>query len=176
MVIEVQDTGAGITPDAIGTIFNAFDQGGQSAARNLGGLGLGLAISKAVVDLHEGQIRAESDGRDRGARFPLSCRFHADLKKTGESLKSKDAHKPEGNRLRILLVDDHMDTLKALRRLARSSGHAVTAAATVREAEEAAQSSGFDILISDIGPDGTGPAGLWSRAFARERGCARRSR
>jgi PAS domain S-box-containing protein/excisionase family DNA binding protein len=155
--IEVQDTGIGIDPQSLPKIFNAFEQGGHGMARKFGGLGLGLAISRTVVDMHEGTICAHSEGKDRGACFTvgLATMAWADepVREAGPSVSGAKGDRP----LRILLVDDHADTLKVLRRILESSGHCVTPATNVQEASRAAEADGFDLLISDIGlPDGTG--------------------
>lgn len=67
--LELTDTGRGIQPDLIESLFGAFEQGGRAITRHYGGLGLGLAICKGVVDLHGGRIWAESEGLDRGTTF-----------------------------------------------------------------------------------------------------------
>src|SRR5206468_739344 len=72
--IRITDTGIGIESDKIDKIFNAFEQGQTSITRRFGGLGLGLAISKAMVDAHGGKIRVESPGKDRGSTFALELK------------------------------------------------------------------------------------------------------
>jgi len=75
VVAEVYDSGEGIDAEALGRIFNAFDQGDRSITRQCGGLGLGLTVSKAIVEMHGGSIWARSDGKGKGAtlivRLPL---------------------------------------------------------------------------------------------------------
>jgi len=167
LVIQVRDTGAGIDPRVLPTIFNAFEQGEHGVNRTFGGLGLGLAISKAVVDLHGGRISAHSDGKGRGACFTLELpgaraagesagpAAPAGIAGTAGAAGDGEAVRPQP--LRILLVDDHADTLRVLRRLLNTSGHAVTTAGSVADAVRAVQADGFDLLVSDIGlPDGTG--------------------
>ena len=68
-VVEVNDSGEGIEPEALSRIFNAFEQAERSITRQFGGLGLGLTISKALVDMHGGTIEAQSDGKGKGATF-----------------------------------------------------------------------------------------------------------
>ncbi len=157
IIIEVQDTGIGIDAQTLPTIFNAFEQGEQGVARRFGGLGLGLAISKTVVDMHDGTICARSEGKGLGATFTVEL---ATTAVANDPLPQSD---PAGGdcdaarQLRILVVDDHVDTLKVLRRILESSGHSVTAASSVKEATHAAQTDAFDLIISDIGlPDGSG--------------------
>jgi excisionase family DNA binding protein len=159
LVVDVQDTGIGIEPGALPDIFNAFDQGEHGGNRAFGGLGLGLAISKAVVEMHGGALRAHSDGPGRGACFTLDLATVAAVETPSPSAAPQHAGgaRPGGS-LRILLVDDHLDTLKMLRRLLEGAGHVVTAADCVAGAVRAADDAGqLDLLISDIGlPDGTG--------------------
>ena len=69
VLVEVNDSGIGIEPEALTRVFNAFEQAEQSIARQFGGLGLGLAISKALVEMHGGTISARSEGRNKGATF-----------------------------------------------------------------------------------------------------------
>ena len=160
LVIDVQDTGIGIEPASLLNIFSPFEQGPHGASRTFGGLGLGLAISKAVVEMHGGTIAARSDGPGRGARFTLEL-------PTIGATASREARAglPENHSVRrdptgphILLVEDHADTLKMLRRLLQGVGYRVTPAGNVAEAiRAAADAPDVEVLISDIGlPDGTG--------------------
>lgn len=154
--VEVADNGVGIPSESIGKIFDAFEQGSSSITRQFGGLGLGLAISKAIVDLHGGTIRAESAGQGRGSRFTL----HLPLRQ-GAAIS---ATTPDSSRspasvdgLRLLLVEDHADTARVLSRLLEISGHTVEVASSVAEALAAAERQSFDLVVSDLGlPDGSG--------------------
>lgn len=153
LVISVKDTGIGIEPDMMHRIFDPFEQGEQSAQRRYGGLGLGLAISKSLAQAHGGTLTAQSDGRERGATFTLTVKTVSPPARTVKLAPRA----PETRPLRILLVDDHLDTCTALERLLIRRGHLVAAAHNVRGAMEAAARSSFDLLISDIAlPDGTG--------------------
>jgi signal transduction histidine kinase/ActR/RegA family two-component response regulator len=153
VVISVQDTGIGIEPEIMNRIFDPFEQGEHSFQRRYGGLGLGLAILKSLAQAHGGSLTARSDGRDRGSTFTLTMKTVAPPAR-GVKLT---ARAPETRPLRILLVDDHLDTCTALERLLVRRGHLVAAAHNVRSAMEAAARSPFDLLISDIAlPDGTG--------------------
>jgi excisionase family DNA binding protein len=157
LTLEVQDTGIGIDPQDLPTIFNAFEQGEQGVARRSGGLGLGLAISRTVVDMHEGTITAHSDGKGRGACLTVELATIAPADEPVTAANPSVRSATESRPLRILLVDDHADTLKIMRRILESDGHCVTVAASVQEATRAANAGEFDLLISDIGlPDGTG--------------------
>lgn len=155
IAVRMTDTGIGIAPEALPVIFNAFEQGGISTQR-FGGLGLGLAITKAIVGMHGGTIRAESEGKGHGATFTV------ELKATETKQAAVDIPKPvqldHAGKLRLLLVEDHESTRDVLARLLRRSGHEVSAAGTGEEALRIAETGGpFDVVISDIGlPDQSG--------------------
>src|ERR1041385_9195027 len=150
--VAISDTGMGIDAESLPKIFNAFEQGERT---QFGGLGLGLAISKALVETHHGKLIAESEGRDKGstftAIFPLSeTRIDA---KQNASPAVPVPHKA----MRVLLVEDHEDTNRSLTQLLRRRGYYVQPAHSVKAALEAAAQERFDVLISDIGlPDGSG--------------------
>jgi hypothetical protein len=154
--VSVTDTGIGIDPDALPKIFNAFEQGDKSITRQFGGLGLGLAITRALVELHGGKIAAESEGRHRGATFAV------ELQTVSVPLTEPEEPAPAELGLasadvRILLVEDHADTARTMTVLLRSLGYQVTTVGSVASALEAATCEKFDLLISDLGlPDGTG--------------------
>jgi signal transduction histidine kinase/ActR/RegA family two-component response regulator len=154
IIIQVSDTGMGIPPDVLPRVFDAFDQGHGSVTRKFGGLGLGLTISRSVVDQHGGTIAAASAGKDRGATFTVElptvetppCLQH------GEPSASQSA-----SAKRILLVEDDTDTARTLGRLLEEDGHSVMLAASIAAATELARNHRFDLLIADIGlPDGSG--------------------
>jgi len=154
--VLVRDRGAGVPPDVLPRLFNAFEQGDSGVTRRYGGLGLGLAISKAIVDLHGGSIRAESAGPGRGATFIVELdTTDAIPAQTPPAEPQTPGQRPAG--LRILLVEDHADTAACLARILKALGHAVRTAHSVGAALRLAEEGPFDILISDIGlPDGTG--------------------
>jgi PAS domain S-box-containing protein len=154
IAIEVKDGGVGISAHALPRIFGAFEQADQSRNRQFGGLGIGLTICKAIVDLHGGSIHAESAGPAQGARFcvelPIARRFDEVAATIPDTIKMADA-------TRLLLVDDHEDTLRILRRLLESLGYQVATAASVVAALNYAAAHEFDVLVSDIGlPDASG--------------------
>jgi PAS domain S-box-containing protein len=163
VVVEVADTGIGIDPEVLPRIFDAFEQADRQITRRFGGLGLGLAVSRAIVELHGGRLVAASDGVGRGAvfqvRLPLGP-VQGDLDDSGVSFTRPQPSGPATSKerlLRILLVEDHPDTAEAMADLLRLMGHQVTVAGTVASALETAGSVGFDLVVSDIGlPDGSG--------------------
>ena len=154
-VFEITDTGIGIEVERQRGIFEAFDQGEPSITRQFGGLGLGLTISKTLLDLHGGRISVHSEGKDRGATF----RVFLDLLREPVVPSTKEAggDAAPSRSLRLLLVDDHVDTRGVLSRLLTKCGHKIATADSVQSALKLLESDRFDVLISDIGlPDGDG--------------------
>ena len=150
--VSITDTGIGIDADALTKIFNAFEQAEQT---RLGGLGLGLAISKALVETHGGRIVAESGGRGQGSTF--SVFFPVSEGETRRNSSSAPAPHRSRRSLRILLVEDHEDTNRSLTNLLRRRGYEVQPATSYHAALDCAANEQFDVLVSDIGlPDGSG--------------------
>src|SRR5205814_2126353 len=153
--VSVRDTGIGMEPEVMQRIFDPFEQGNRSFERRVGGLGLGLAISKSLAQAHGGTLTAQSEGRDRGSTFVLSMQTTSPAEGLDSPARASDETSRQG--LRILLVDDHQDTCAALEKLLVRRGHLVAATHNVRSAMEAAARNRFDLLISDIAlPDGSG--------------------
>jgi two-component system CheB/CheR fusion protein len=151
--VEISDTGIGIEPEVMRRLFNAFEQGEQTLSRRFGGLGLGLTISKTLVDLQGGSLAAFSAGKDQGASF--SVRLPA-MAIAGEPRPAPTAALPK-RAFKILLVEDNEDTQRVLARFLKLAGHEVCTASSVHAAMDAATTSTFDLLLCDIGlPDGTG--------------------
>jgi PAS domain S-box-containing protein len=171
LLVEVSDTGIGIEPDLLPVIFDAFRQGEALAMRRFGGLGLGLAISKALVEAHGGRLTASSAGTGRGATFTVELAAVAPAKAVTGSPSDRQDLAPDGRSLRILLVEDDSSTQRVLARLLRARRCAVTTAGSVAEALGASETGEFDLIVSDVGlPDGTG----WDlMQQLRERGIAR---
>ena len=151
IAIEIADRGVGIQPEKLERIFDAFEQGARGS---MAGLGLGLAICKGLVEMHGGVISARSPGANHGATFAieLPCSSPAEHLKTATSTPLSS---PAG--VRLLVVEDHRDTLETLKRLWMRRGYSVRTASSISQALEVARDFDFDILISDIGlPDGRG--------------------
>ena len=165
LAVEVADTGVGIAPDLLPRIFDAFEQGEPVPSRQATGLGLGLAISKAIVELHGGDLSVHSPGRNQGAAFTV--RLPVGPWRTQADLKTTRQPEPSGIKdrapLHILLVEDHVDTAEAMVALLQGLGHRITLAANVAEALAAADAlqgrpdQELDLVVSDLGlPDGSG--------------------
>jgi signal transduction histidine kinase/ActR/RegA family two-component response regulator len=153
-IIEVRDNGIGIDPAQLPKLFTAFEQGSQDVTRQFGGLGLGLAITKALADAHEGQVIAHSDGPGKGATFTLVL---PGATKPPKSAATPPQRPAQARPLAILLVEDHADTARVMQRMLLRWGHTVTVAQSVKQALEASSRQQHDLIISDIGlPDGSG--------------------
>jgi CheY-like chemotaxis protein len=162
LVVSVSDTGIGIAQEAIGRIFDIGEQGETGTARRFGGLGLGLLLSRSIIEGHGGKLSASSDGPGLGATFTLEIQTvpepvpvsGGDRAPAGSSAASSA---PVGRRLRILLVDDNADTLAFLSTMLSRRGHDVSTASDMAEALRGATEGDCDLLISDIElPDGSG--------------------
>jgi PAS domain S-box-containing protein len=170
LAIKVTDTGIGISPDELDRVFEAFSQGdhakGAGGSHRFGGLGLGLAISRKMIELHSGRIYAESDGRNLGSTFaielPLLSLGGEEKRGSGIAPQAPPSRTPEavagpGASPSILLVEDHAPTRLVLEHLLRRRNFHVFACASVEQARHIAQEQKIDFVISDIGlPDGNG--------------------
>jgi CheY-like chemotaxis protein len=155
--IEVIDTGVGIDPDIVPRLFTAFEQGDLRTTRQFGGLGLGLAISRKLVDLHGGTIAAASAGKGRGATFAVELPTALAPAPVPAGPAPRGGPAAAAEPLRILLVEDHEASQRVLKKLLERMGHRVVAASTLSSARAAASAQPFDILLSDLGlPDGSG--------------------
>ncbi|MEP0912682.1 response regulator [Leptolyngbya sp. GB1-A1] len=162
--ITVTDTGQGIKPEFLPYVFDRFRQADSSITRTHGGLGLGLAIVRHLVDLHGGSVAANSMGEGRGATFTVKLPLLAsrlEFKQTKPSSSEIDVADPFGcpaqfNRLRILIIDDDQDARILLLSILQECGAEVIAAASASEGLSALTSAvkPFNLLISDIGMPG----------------------
>jgi PAS domain S-box-containing protein len=160
-VVEFSDTGIGIEPELLPTIFDAFTQGEAGWVRRFGGLGLGLAISRSIVVAHEGQISAASAGKNQGARLTVSLAavpVPSRVLNGPAAAPSCPSLAPAPPRMfKVLLVEDDGPTLKVMTRLLGKEPYVVKTANTFAAALETASREDFDLVISDIGlPDGSG--------------------
>jgi PAS domain S-box-containing protein len=178
--ISVADTGKGIAPLFLPYVFDPFRQEDASAARSRGGLGLGLAITRQLVELHGGRISVHSEGEGRGATFIVSLPVSAVLQVTSAHERAPrqfraDAafERPEHLRgLRILVVDDEDDARGLVATILEDCGCCVSTACSAQQALERLAEEVPDVLLSDIGmPDEDGCDLIRKvRAMPRERG------
>jgi CheY-like chemotaxis protein len=153
IVVAVSDTGIGMTPAEIARCFERFEQG----EHNLGGLGLGLSISRSIIELHGGSISATSAGPGYGTTFTVALKSIPAQTRRAEKTTPVASAGTNVQGLAILLVEDHEASRLALERLLQRRGHNVVAVSTVAAALQEGSARKFDMLISDIGlPDGDG--------------------
>ncbi len=162
-VVEVQDSGIGIEPESLEKIFSAFEQASADVWRQFGGLGLGLAISRRLAEMHGGTIKARSDGLGRGAVFTVTLPLqraarHDHIEKTvTNTMIENNKNGVPVRQKRILLVEDHADTAMMMKELLQVSGYEVETTSDVARSLEAIASRDFDLVISDLGlPDRSG--------------------
>ncbi|HKG59874.1 MAG TPA: PAS domain S-box protein [Pyrinomonadaceae bacterium] len=162
--IVVSDTGQGISPDFLPHVFDRFRQADQKTSRQHGGMGLGLAIVRHLVEMHGGTVRANSDGEGKGACFtvmlPISPVYQVDASGGRVHPGARDLLPPPDSAdrldgLRILAVDDEADTRELLRQGLEFLGAKVKVVGSAAEAIDSLRGSVPDILISDIGMPGT---------------------
>jgi PAS domain S-box-containing protein len=183
VVIAVTDSGEGIKPDFLPHVFERFSQADGSSTRAHGGLGLGLAIVRHLVELHGGEVRAESPGEGLGSTFVVTLplmdasdaqvhrsKFESDTTVVADSRRI--AHKPSLDGLRLLIVDDELDFRELVTAMLGQHGADVKAAASAGEALVYLENWRPDVLVADIGMPGEDGYGLIRkvRALASEKG------
>ncbi|HEX7175562.1 MAG TPA: ATP-binding protein, partial [Pyrinomonadaceae bacterium] len=178
--ITISDTGKGISSEFLPHVFDRFRQADSTYTRAHGGLGLGLAIVRQLVELHGGTVRAESAGEGQGATFtvslPLAAVRGATNKPDGVSQQALTSPEldcpPQLGGLRVLVVDDETETLEMLRFMLEGCQAHVSTASSVAAALEAIKAEAFDVLITDIGmPEEDGYSLIAKvRALEKERG------
>jgi CheY-like chemotaxis protein len=150
-LLRVRDNGRGIAPEFLPFVFDRLRQEDASLTRHAGGLGLGLAIARGLVELHGGQITAQSDGQGRGALFTITIPLADAHVAPAPAAPSEDAPPEDLQNARILLVDDERDARDVARVALSSLGAHVRLAASAAEALAILKSELFDVLVSDIG-------------------------
>ena len=161
------DTGRGIAPEFVPHVFDAFRQEEATPTRSRGGLGLGLAISRQIVELHGGRIEARSEGEGKGATFVCSLPASSGGGATPSPRRSPSDERPAQLRgLRVLVVDDEEDTRQLMRVLLEDCGCRVRIAASAAEALAAFEEEAPDVLLSDIGMPGQDGYALIQRVRA----------
>ncbi len=169
--MTVSDTGRGIDPSFLPHVFERFRQDDPSAARRAGGLGLGLAIVRHIVELHGGAVRAESAGRGLGATFTLTLPVRAtDHETAAHARPTRQAVRLDG--VKALVVEDDEDSRELLAMILEHAGARVEAVASAAAARERLAASRPDVVVSDVGMPGEDGYQLVRsvRALPRERG------
>jgi CheY-like chemotaxis protein len=153
-VLSVTDTGSGIDPALLPRLFEPFMQAGRQAARSSGGLGLGLALVKGLVELHGGSVSARSAGRDQGAEFVVRLPL-AEQGVVSPRAAATAATQVPGRRM--LVIEDDEDVAAAMQVVLQMAGHEVSIARTGAAGIAAARGSRPDFVLCDIGlPDVNG--------------------
>ncbi len=150
-VVHVVDDGIGIDPEMMGHVFEPFTQADGSLHRGQGGLGLGLALVKGLVELHGGRVEVRSRRPDNGTEFTISLPL---LPEAAESPEPPVTAPAAARRLRLLLIEDNLDSAESLREVLESSGHEVAVAHDGQEGVAAARSFRPDVVLCDIGLPG----------------------
>jgi PAS domain S-box-containing protein len=153
--LTVSDTGIGISPEFLPNVFDAFRQAESTTTRQHGGLGLGLAISRRLIELHGGQVRAESGGPNQGASFTVTLPLlppEVDIRH--EAMRRAHFETESLSGVKILIVDDDPDTREILSEILSGHGAEVAVASSVREAMAEITKSVPDVLVSDIAMPG----------------------
>jgi PAS domain S-box-containing protein len=158
-IITVRDTGIGMEADILRRLFEPFSQADRSLDRSRGGLGLGLALVKGLVELHGGSVQAGSPGPGQGSEFRICLPLN---QQSSAAEGPKPARPKRGRSLRILIIEDNHDAAESLRLLLTLSGHAVSVAYTGAAGVELAR-AGPDVVLCDIGL----PGGMDGYAVAR---------
>ncbi|MEH2115070.1 PAS domain-containing hybrid sensor histidine kinase/response regulator [Nostoc sp.] len=151
-LIQVKDTGQGISPEFLPHVFEYFRQADSSTTRKFGGLGLGLAIVHHLVELHSGTATAASPGIGQGAVFTIKLPVMKESEGVGRAREAREKFNSSVlSGLRILIVDDDVDTREFLHFLLQQNGALITAAASVNEAASIIAQAVPNLLISDLG-------------------------
>lgn len=153
VVAHVRDTGPGIDPELLPTLFEPFTQGKQTLARSEGGLGLGLSLVKALVALHGGDVSVAGGGAGGGADFILTLPLapHGDREQSGTS---RDLEGRTGTRRRVLVVEDNRDAADSLGELVEMLGHEARVVYDPMAGLAEASAKLPDLIFCDIGLPG----------------------
>lgn len=151
------DNGIGMSPGTIERLFIPFEQAIDAQMGRTGGLGLGLAISQELVHAHNGLITAESPGLGKGSTFIVRLPCVQDVAQQLAAQKPSESSSKSECALRILLIEDHIDTAAVISRILQQMGHKTDKAHTLADSLRQIENSDYDVIISDLSlPDGTG--------------------
>ena len=154
-VIRVRDTGVGIAPELLPTMFELFRRADDSLGRSEGGLGIGLALARGLVEMHGGRIEAFSEGPGQGSEFTI--RLPRTLSGAAEAAQPRQTPEPscrDARQLRVLVVDDSVDSAESMAIILEMSGHDVRKAHNGPDALRTASDYGPDVILMDIGMPG----------------------
>jgi CheY-like chemotaxis protein len=149
--IVVRDSGIGIPAESMPRIFELFTQIPSERAATTGGLGIGLALVRALVELHGGEISARSAGADQGSEFTVRLPMLSAKKNEGEMKVTENVDAPVPIRRNILIADDNQDALESLALMLRMEGHEVVCASDGEEALALADLRRPEIVVLDVG-------------------------
>ncbi|MBB3225196.1 hybrid sensor histidine kinase/response regulator [Pseudoduganella umbonata] len=150
VILEATDDGIGMEPELLDHVFDLFAQAERSSDRSSGGLGLGLALVKSIVEMHGGKVSAASEGIGNGSRVTVVLpRIHQNLEAPVEHGGGHPLQ--DGSHLKILVVDDNVDAAAMLSMILEASGHQVAAENEARRALERASREAPDVCLLDIG-------------------------
>jgi signal transduction histidine kinase/ActR/RegA family two-component response regulator len=171
VALSVSDTGIGITPELLPKVFDLFSQAERTPDRAQGGLGLGLALVRSLVELHGGSVAVSSEGRGAGSEFTVRLpRLRERASDHPGAGGAQAVQRDEGAPLHVLLVDDNVDAAQTLAMLLESAGHVVTTSHDPRDALLRASHDSFDACLLDIGLPGMDGFELARRLRAMETG------
>ncbi|WP_435021356.1 PAS domain S-box protein [Tundrisphaera sp. TA3] len=152
VVVSVEDTGIGIPAEFLPRIFDMFSQVDRSIERSTGGLGIGLALVKGLVEMHGGTVAAESKGQGRGTTFIVRLPIPSAEPARAPAVAPREAgHPPVAGRRRILVVDDNKDSARSMARLLKLMGNETRQAYDGIEAVEVAERFRPDVILMDMG-------------------------
>jgi CheY-like chemotaxis protein len=150
VIVSISDTGIGIPPDKLTTVFDMFSQLARPVEMSHGGLGIGLHLVKRLVEMHGGTVQASSEGEGRGSEFVVRLPVMQETTRSQQPLPGKTLVLP-GEARRILVVDDNRDSARSLARLLELNGHQTQTAFDGAEAVRRAEAFHPHIVLLDIG-------------------------
>jgi signal transduction histidine kinase len=153
LALSVRDTGVGIDSKLLPKLFEMFTQAEQTLDRSQGGLGIGLALVRTLVELHGGTVSAESEGAGRGSVFTVRLPIASQQRRPSHRSNTSSYQPPvlAKHRRRVLIVEDNLDTARGLARLLCISGHEVFVAHDGEAAITATQTHGPEVIVMDLG-------------------------
>jgi two-component system CheB/CheR fusion protein len=154
VILRVRDTGVGIPPHMLGSVFDLFTQVDRSLDRAEGGLGLGLTLVRRLVEMHGGSVQAFSAGSHQGSEFVVRLPAPTELRPPAVSVNGTNCSVCKPPRRRILVVDDNADVADSLVLLLQGAGHEVQAARDGPSALTVVDAFGPEVVLLDIGLPG----------------------